>query len=141
MQRVHVTHDFAADRAAVFGYLSDHPHLGPLLGATVTRVKEGTDAPDGTGSVRSLKLGPLPAFEETNVEVVPDALIRYRITRGGVLRNHEGVMTFADAAGGGCRFAWTITFDGKAPGLGRVVALGLTRSITKGLADLDSTLS
>lgn len=140
MHRVHVTRDLAADRHTVFAYLSDHPNLGPLLGAKVTRVSDGTDGPNGVGSIRSIKIGPLPAFQETNVEVVPDALIRYRITRGGVLKHHEGVLTFSDAPGGGCRFAWTITFDGKVPGTGGLVAAALTRSITRGLAAADSTL-
>jgi hypothetical protein len=137
MRRVHVTQDYTASRQQVFGYLSEHENLGPLLGARVTRIREGSDGPNGVGSVRSLKVGPLPPFEETNVEVVPDALIRYEITRGGILKEHQGVMTFADRPGGGCRFAWTITFDGKLPGTGRAVAAMLTRSITKGLPAVD----
>ncbi|HEX7353731.1 MAG TPA: SRPBCC family protein [Mycobacteriales bacterium] len=137
MRRVHVTQEYAASRQQVFAYLSDHENLGPLLGADITRVREGSDGPNGVGSVRSIKVGPLPPFEETNVEVVPDALIRYRITKGGVLKDHEGVMTFADTPGGGCRFAWTITFDGKVPGVGAAVAAGLTRSISKGLPAVD----
>ena len=141
MQRVDVTRDLRADRAAVFAYLSDHANLGPLLGAKVRRVRDGSPDVNGAGSVRELKVGPLPPFEETNLEVVPGALIRYRITKGGVLKSHEGVQTFSDAPGGGCRVAWTITFDGKLPGTGRLVALALTRSITNGLAALDGKLA
>ncbi|MGH3744365.1 MAG: SRPBCC family protein [Mycobacteriales bacterium] len=137
MHRVHVTQDYAASRQQVFGYLSVHENLGTLLGARITRVREGADGANGEGSVRSIKIGPLPPFEETNVEVVPDALIRYRITRGGVLKDHEGVMTFVDGPGGGCRFAWTITFDSKLPGVGGAVAALLTRSIRKGLPAVD----
>lgn len=137
MRRVHVTQDYAATRQQVFGYLSQHENLGALLGARITRVREGTDGANAVGSVRSIKVGPLPPFEETNIEVVPDALIRYRITRGGILKDHEGVMTFADRPGGGCRFAWTITFDGKLPGTGAAVAAMLTRSISRGLPAVD----
>lgn len=140
MRRVHVTQEYTASRQQVFAYLADHENLGPLLGARVTRVRDGSDGPNGVGSVRSLKVGPLPPFEETNVDVVPDALIRYRITRGGILKEHEGVMTFADRPGGGCRFAWTITFDGKLPGVGAAVAALLTRSISKGLPAVDTAI-
>lgn len=140
MRRVHVTQDYSASRQQVFGYLSEHENLGPLLGARVTRVRDGSDGRNGVGSVRSLKVGPLPPFEETNVEVVPDALIRYRITRGGILKHHEGVMTFADRPGGGCRLTWTITFEGKLPGVGAPVAALLTRGISKGLPGVDAAV-
>lgn len=137
MRRVHVTQDYTASRPQVFGYLSEHENLGPLLGARITRVREGSGDPNGVGSVRSIKVGPLPPFEETNVEVVPDALIRYRITKGGVLKDHEGVLTFVDRPDGGCRVAWTITFDSRVPGVGGAVAALLTRSISRGLPAVD----
>ena len=140
MRHVHVTHDYAAGRPQVFAYLSRHENLGPLLGANITRVRDGEDGPNGVGSVRSIKVGPLPPFEETNVEVVPDALIRYRVTKGGIIKDHEGVMTFTDGPGGGCRFAWTITFEGKFPGVGAVVEKMLTRSITQALPAVETAV-
>lgn len=140
MRRVHLTHDYAASRPQVFGYLAQHENLGPMFGARVTRVRDGADEPNGVGSTRSLKVGPLPPFEETNVEVVPDALIRYRITKGGILKNHEGVMTFVDLPGGGCRLTWTITFDGKLPGVGAAVEALLTRSISKALPSIEDAV-
>ncbi|MEA2146484.1 MAG: hypothetical protein QOG59_2071 [Solirubrobacteraceae bacterium] len=133
MQRVHVTQEFRQPVEDVFAYLGEHENLGPLFGAKITRVRDGSDGTrNGTGSARELRIGPLPRFVETNVEVVPNELIRYRITQGGVLKDHEGVMRFS-RQGGGSRLDYTIQFDGKAPGLGPVVKVGLTRSISKAL--------
>jgi hypothetical protein len=133
MQRVHVTQDFPQPVDELFAYLSEQENLEPLFGAKVTRLSDGADGTrNGAGASRELKVGPLPGFVETNVEVVPNELIRYRITRGGVLKNHEGVMRFAPA-GSGSKLDYTIDFDAKAPGIGPLVKAMLTRSISAGL--------
>jgi hypothetical protein len=136
MQHVHVTQEFGQPVQDVFAYLGEHENLGPLFGAKVTRLSDGSDGTrNGAGSARELRIGPLPGFVETNVEVVPDELIRYRITQGGVLKDHEGVMRFSPQ-GVGSRLDYTIQFDGKVPGLGPVVKAGLTRNISKALRRL-----
>ena len=134
MQRVHVTQDFRQPVSEVYAFLSEHENLGPLFGARIKRLSDGADGTrNGAGSSRELKVGPAPSFVETVVEAVPDELIRYRITQGGVLRDHEGVMRFS-AQGSGSHLDYTITFDGKVPGLGPLVKLMLTRGISQGLA-------
>ena len=136
VQRVHVTQDFRQPVQDVFAYLGEHENLEPLFGAKVTRLSDGSDGTrNGAGSARELRIGPLPGFVETNVEVVPDELIRYRITRGGLLKDHEGIMRFSPQ-GAGSRLDYTIRFDGKVPGLGAVVKLGLGRNISKALRQL-----
>jgi uncharacterized protein YndB with AHSA1/START domain len=133
MHVVHVVQNFQQPVEEVFAYLSEQENLEPLFGAKIKRLTDGTDGTrNGTGASRELRVGPLPPFVETNVEVIPNKLIRYRITKGGVLRNHEGVMRFSrqDA---GSRLDYTISFDGKLPGIGPVVEVVLTRSITTGL--------
>src|SRR3954462_3615747 len=133
MQRVHVTQDFPQPVDELFAYLSEQENLEPLFGAKVTRLSDGTDGTrNGAGASRELKVGPLPGFVETNVEVVPNELIRYRITRGGVLKNHEGVMRFS-SNGTGSRLDYTIDFDGKAPGLAPLVKAMLTRNVSAGV--------
>jgi hypothetical protein len=72
---------------------------------------------------------------ETVTEVVPSELIRYRITRGGVLKDHEGVMRFS-RSGNGSHLDYTIDFDGKLPGVGPLVKLMLTRNISAALRGL-----
>jgi hypothetical protein len=133
MQRVHVVQDFPQPVEEVFGYLSEQENLEPLFGAKIKRLSDGTDGTrNGVGASRELRVGPLPGFVETNTEVVPNELIRYRITKGGVLKDHEGVMRFS-RNGSGSRLEYTIEFDGKAPGVGPLVNAMLTRKISAAL--------
>jgi uncharacterized protein YndB with AHSA1/START domain len=134
MQRVHVTQDFPQPVEELFAHLNEHENLEPLFGAKIRRLNDGTDGTrNGVGSARELKVGPLPWFTETNTEVVTNELIRYRITKGGMLKNHEGVMRFS-RQGTGSRLEYTIDFDTKVPGMGPVVKASLTRNIGKALS-------
>ena len=133
MQRVHVIQDFPQPVGELFAYLSEQENLEPLFGAKIRRLTDGTDGTrNGVGASRELRVGPTPPFVETNVEVVPDELIRYRITKGGMLKDHEGVMRFASTPNGS-RLDYTIVFDTKVPGIGPLIKAGLTRNITKAL--------
>lgn len=137
MQTVIVEHDFSLPPARVYAYLAEHENLAPLFGAKITRLRDGTDGTrNGVGSVRRLKIGPLPPFEETVTEAIADELIRYRITKGSPLRDHEGVMRFSPR-GDGTHLRYEISFGAAVPGLDRVVAAGLRRNIAKGLRDVD----
>jgi hypothetical protein len=133
MQRVHVTQDFPQPVSELFAYLSEQENLEPLFGAKIKRLTDGTDGRrNGVGASRELRVGPLPGFVETNTEVVENELIRYRITKGGVLRDHEGVMRFS-SNGSGSHLDYTIDFDGKLPGIGPVVQKMLTKNISTAL--------
>ena len=113
-------------------------HIAPMFGAKINRLRDGTDGTrNGVGSVRQLKVGPAPPFEETITEVVPNELIRYRITKGSPLRDHEGVMRFSPN-GEGTHLHYEISFNAVVPGLDRVVAAGLQRNIAKGLRSVDA---
>ena len=139
VQRVHVTQNFSQPVEPVFAYLAEHENLATVFGAKIKRLNDGSDGTrNGVGSAREMRVGPTPPFVETNIEVVPNQLIRYRITRGGVLRNHEGVLRFS-SVGDGSLLDWTITFQGKAPGIGPVVKLGLTRNMSRALKQLAGT--
>jgi len=138
MARVAVDHDFSLPPSRVFAYLAEHENLESLFGAKITRLRDGTDGQrNGVGSVRRLQVGPLPPFEETVFEVVPEQLIRYRITKGSPLRNHEGVMRFS-SNGSGTHLHYEITFGAVVPGLDLLIAAGLKRNIGKGLTRVDS---
>ena len=133
MQRVHVTQDFPQPVSEVFDHLSEQENLESLFGAKIKRLSDGSDGTrNGAGASRELRVGPLPGFVETNVEVIPNELVRYRITKGGVLKDHEGVMRFSPN-GSGSRVDYTIVFDGKLPGIGPLVKAMLTRNISAGL--------
>ena len=136
MQTVHVTQDFTLPVDRVYSYLSEHENLGPLFGAKITRVRDGLTSRNGEGSVRSLRVGPGPAFEETVVEAVENQRIVYRITKGSPLRGHRGEMVFSPLSTGS-QLVYTITFGSAIPGLDKIVKLGLERTVRKGLKTID----
>jgi uncharacterized protein YndB with AHSA1/START domain len=139
MARVVIDQDFSKPLDRVFAYLAEHENLEALFGAKIKRVRDGTDGQrNGVGSVRQLKVGPMPPFEETVTEVIPNELIRYRITKGSPLRDHEGVMRFS-SNGAGAHLHYEISFGTRVPGLDRVVAAGLKRNISAGLKKVDSS--
>jgi hypothetical protein len=100
-------------------------------------VRDGDTSRNGAGSVRSLRVAPLPAFEETVTKAVPHELIEYRITKGGILRDHLGTMRFS-STGTGSRLDYAIRFGAVVPGLDRVVKKSLERSIPKGLREVEA---
>ena len=138
MQRVVIDHDFPVPVERAFEHLAEHENLEPLLGAKITRLSDGTDGTrNGVGSVRQLKIGVLPPFEETTTEVVPNELIRYRITKGSPLKDHAGEMRFTPNPDGTSHLHYEISFGAAVPGLAAIVAKGLQRNIAKGLHNAD----
>ena len=138
MARIEVRQDFSLPVSRVYGYLAEHENLGPLFGARVERVRDGHDSRNGVGSVRRLKVGPLPWFEETVTHAVPDERIVYRITKGPTpLRNHHGEMRFS-AKGTGSTLVYVIEFGAVLPLLDRVIAVSLERSIRTGLRQVEA---
>ena len=139
MARIEITQDFALPVQRVYAYLSEHENLGPLFGARISRVRDGTTSRNGEGSVRRLKVGPLPPFEETVTRAVPDEVVEYRITSGTTpLRGHRGEMRFC-ATPSGSRLVYVIEFGAVLPLLDKVIAVGLERNIRTGLATVDAT--
>lgn len=139
-QRVHVTHDFAADPATIFDRLSEHENLGAVFASKITRVCDGTDGSrNGVGSTRSLKpLGLPPAFHETVTKSEPNSLIEYKISKGSPIRNHVGTQRLTPNADGGTHLDYTIDFDSPVPGLAAVIKAALQKVIAKGLPKLDN---
>jgi uncharacterized membrane protein len=137
MQRIEIRQDFSLPVERVYGYLAEHENLGPLFGATVERVRDGDGSRNGVGSVRRMKVGPLPWFEETNTQVVPNELIEYRITRGGILNNHRGEMRFS-SHGTGSRVDYVIEFDAKVPLAGPLVKKTIEGNVRAGLREVEA---
>ena len=138
MQTVTIDRDFTKPPERVFAYLAEHENLEPLFGAKIKRLSDGDDGTrNGPGSSRQMRLGPRPPFVETTTEVVPGELIRYRITKGSPLRDHEGVMRFSPTANGGTHLHYEITFGAALPGVDRVVAAMLRRTVPRGLDRVD----
>lgn len=135
---VHVEHDFTQPVERVFAFLAEHENLGLIFAPLRTvRVRDGEAERNGVGSTRRLSLFGLMPFDETVTAVVPNERIVYTITKGGPMRDHEGVMAFTGRAGGGSRLDYRIRFSSPVPGLAAVVQRAVTRSITAGLRKVD----
>jgi len=138
VQRLVFVHDYTLPPERVFAYLSEHENLSSVFGAKVRRLRDGSDGErNGVDSARELRIGPLPPFVETVVEFVPHELIRYRITKGSPLRDHEGTMRFSDRDGG-THLHYEIAFGAVIPGLDALIAPGLRRNVARGLSRVDS---
>ncbi len=135
---LHVEYDFTKPPERVFAHLAEHENLEPLLGARITRLRDGTDGErNGVGSSRRLKIGPLPPFVETVTEVVAGERIVYRITEGSPLKDHVGVMRFSPTVAGGTHLDYDINLSSDIPLVARIVNASLKRSILKALPEVD----
>lgn len=135
-QRVHVVHTFRSDPGTVFEKLSEHENLGPVLGATITRVNDGDTSRNGAGSTRRLKIGPLPAFHETTTISERPSLIEYTITQGSPLKGHWGRQILTPTADGGTQLDYTIGFDTPIPGLAAIIGKALQATISQRIGTL-----
>lgn len=133
-QTISIVQDFPQPLSAVFAYLSHHDNLGRVFGVPVARIKEGSDAPDGVGSVRRLGAVPI-AVEETVTKAEPDRLIEYHITKGGFMKHHLGVMRFS-ANGSGTRLDYTIEIESAIPLVTGPLVKALDTGIRRGLKRL-----
>jgi len=137
VQRLVFDHDYVLPPERVFAYLSEHENLASVFGAKVRRLRDGSDGErNGVDSARELRIGPLPPFVETVTEFVPDEFIRYRITKGSPLRDHEGTLRFTPQ-NGGTHLHYEIAFGAVLPGLDALIAPGLRRNVSRGLARID----
>jgi uncharacterized protein YndB with AHSA1/START domain len=137
MQRIEIDQDFSLPVERVYAYLAEHENMETLFGAKIARVRDGEESRNGAGSVRQLRIGILPPFEETVTSAVPNESIEYEITKGSPLRNHHGTLTFS-STGTGSHLNYVIEFGAVLPGLDRVVKVGLERAIRKGLKSVDT---
>ncbi len=137
MHRVAVTQDLSLPVDRVYDHLVKHENLAALFGADVLDVRPGPAGRDGEGSVRRMRIKPLPAFEETTTTLVPNELIHYRITAGGILRDHDGNISL-QRLGSGSRLHYVIDFRSALPGLGSVIQRSIERNLRTNLPKLDS---
>lgn len=132
LQTIHVVQAFNAPVSEIFSTISDHEKFGKILGAEVTRVKDGEGALNGLGSVRELKIGPLPSFQETITGFVDNQFIEYKITQGSPIKNHIGKIRFSEAQGL-TTVDYTIKLESKIPFTSALIKTALGSGIRKGL--------
>lgn len=124
--RIALHAQIAAPVATVFAAFADHETFGKLWPGRTRRIREGTDHPNGKGSVRHVRSG-LVSLEETTTVYQPPELLEYRITRGTPLRDHYGRLQFRSTATG-TDVDYEIYFRCPIPWLGTVIARQLEQS-------------
>jgi len=123
---------FNAPIAEVFGTLSNHAKFGEICGINMTRIHDGDDGANGLGSIRAIKIGPLPAFEETITDFIPNEFIEYKITRGSPIKNHVGTLKFSEK-NNHTVLDYTIKLESKIPFTTSIIKAALQNGIAKGL--------
>ena len=133
IKTINIHQQFNAPVNQVFSKLSDHEAFGKICGIGMKRIKAGADGANGLGSVRELNIGPLPAFQETITQFVPNQLIEYRITQGSPIKNHVGRLKFSEQQGKAV-LDYTIELESKIPFTTGLIKAALENGITKGLS-------
>lgn len=135
--RIAETRDFPFPVERLFAHLAEHENMAALFApAKVRRHRDGTTERNGIGSERTVRAWPLPAFVETITGYRENRFIEYRITRGGPLHDHVGMMRFTSLKAGRSRVTFEIRFRGRFPVIGAILASALRRGIRRGLKNL-----
>ena len=137
-QQLHLEHRFISPLEQVFEFFADHEQFGRIWPGQTRRIQAGESEPNGLGSVREIRVGPV-SFEETVVAFERPRLIEYTISKGSPLKNHYGRIAFLPDKDG-CRVDYHIEFEGRFPLIAGIVARNLQRDFKKGLAALRSEL-
>jgi len=90
-QKFLVVQDFKASPEAVFEELSDPLCMSGWAGIILERIKDGPkkSQPNGTGSLRSVKVGPT-SFVEEITSYDPPAGYTYTISKGSPMKDYRG---------------------------------------------------
>lgn len=110
--RIEVSHQFSAPLSKVFADFEDHVEFGRILGVSIERIASGEDGKNGLHSVRKISESFGGDFEETIVDYEREKRIIYRVTQGGLVKNHEGRLLFS-RIGGATQVDYVISFDSK----------------------------
>jgi uncharacterized membrane protein len=82
--------------------------------------------------VREIKIGILPAFQETITKFIENERVEYKITKGSPIKNHKGVLIFTEAKGK-TNLKYTIELESKIPLTTSLIKSALKYRIKKGL--------
>lgn len=132
IQTITINQAFNAPVKEVFETLTDHETFGKICGINMKRIAEGTDFPNGLGSIRKINVGILPSFQETVTKFIENERLEYKITKGSPIKNHLGVLVFSEVEGK-THLNYTIQLESKIPFTTGIIKSGLSAGITKGL--------
>lgn len=132
IQTITINQAFDAPLKQVFSTLSDHEKFGKICGIKMTRIVDGAEFLNGLGSVREIKIGALPAFQETITKFIDNERIEYKITQGSPIKNHIGVLIFSEVKGK-TQLLYTIQLESKIPLTTFLIKSALSYGIKSGL--------
>jgi uncharacterized membrane protein len=132
IQTITINQAFDAPVKQVFSTLSDHEKFGKICGIDLERIVDGSSHLNGLGSVREIKIGILPAFQETITKFIENERVEYKITKGSPIKNHKGVLIFTEAKGK-TNLKYTIELESKIPLTTSLIKSALKYRIKKGL--------
>jgi uncharacterized protein YndB with AHSA1/START domain len=110
-----------------------NPAASPGPGVTVTVERPGS--PDGTGMIRSVKIGPATVHEEIT-SVGPGPVITYRMTKGAPVHDHSSSLALEEAPGGGTQVSWDVSFRPVVPGTGWAISLAVKHTLNRVLDEV-----
>ena len=105
-----------------------NPRVSPGPGVEVSVEQPG--APDGSGLIRSVKVGAVHAHEEI-LQVGPGHLVRYRTTKGAPVKDYLGSVALDVSPNGGTRVTWDVEFRPIVPGTGWLLSLLTQRTLNR----------
>lgn len=96
MAKILIEQEFPCSVEVLFSHLEKHENIGLIANAKICRLKPSdTQHENGVNSIRRIQSFPLPSFEETIVQYIPNQLIEYTVTKGSPVKNHLGRMSFS----------------------------------------------
>jgi|TARA_R110002049_G_scaffold22213_5_gene79934 hypothetical protein len=139
IQTITINQAFDGSVKQVFSTLSDHEKFGKICGINMKRIVDGAAHLNGLGSVREIKVGVLPAFQETITKFIENEKIEYKITKGSPIKNHLGVLIFTETKGK-AHLKYTIELESKIPLTTSLIKFALESGIKKGLKSYAKSL-
>jgi uncharacterized protein YndB with AHSA1/START domain len=137
-------HDLPVPPAVAWPYLTDPGRMNEWSDAHIELVTPGPGGrPDEPGAIRQAtirSLGATSRLVELVVESTRPERLVYRVTSGGLIRNHRGVVELKPVSGGS-KLVWRIEFGAPFPGLAMVLGWMFRPKMQQGLTKLATLLS
>ena len=137
-QHIELRQSFDAPVEEIFNALTDHESFGKIIRTNIKRVVDSQDVnKNGVGSVRLISPFPLPSFEETVTNYVPNRMMEYEVSKGSPIKNHKGRIEFSEVEGKTDLY-YTIDFDPKLPFVlfGEILKKAIEKPIRTGIERL-----
>lgn len=127
----------SAQPEEVFRQVTDPGCMSAWGGVPIRRIRDCGDAacgPNGPGSVRSVKMGPME-LQETILSFDPPHAYEYTISKGWLVKNHRGKVSVTPD-GSGSLLSWNVAFEPGIPLTGPLVAQSVKIGFFLGLKKL-----